>query len=168
MLWQRVMGLDAVPELSAEALVADCDPAWQFPGDDAAQDLWTTLRLALLYAIWVARCRSQHDSSVRVEPANIVATTVAMVKHVIRLDWTTTTLDVRRSTSVCSTWFRGRRPPALTVDGFRGRWCRGGLMAEVTEQGELRVILSVNAPVPLQRWLQGNDLVAFVLDNVGA
>ena len=59
MLWQRVMGLDAVPELSAEALVADCDPAWHFPGDEAAKDLWTMLRLALLYATWVARCRSQ-------------------------------------------------------------------------------------------------------------
>ena len=135
MLWQRVMGLDAVPELSADALVADCDPAWHFPGDEAAKDLWTTLRLALLYATWVSRCRSLRDSSVRVQPANIVGTTVAMLKHVIRLDWTTTTLDVRRSTSVCSTWFRSRRPPALTVEEFRGRWCRGELLAEVNCKG---------------------------------
>ena len=143
MLWQRFKGLDAVPELSIEALVADCDPAWQFPGDDVAQDMWTTLRLAFLYATWVARCQSQHGYGTRVQPVNVVATAVAMVKHVIRLDWVTTTLDACSSMSVCSTWFRGRRPPGLTREPFQARWCNGGLLAMVTAQGKLRVTLSV-------------------------
>ena len=129
--------------------------------------MWTTLRLAFLYATWMARCRSQHGNGTRVQRVNVVATTVAMVKHVIRLDWVTTTLDVCSSTSVCSTWFRGRRPPGLTREQFQARWCNEGLLAVVTAQVVLQATLSANHPIPLQQWLQGDELVAFVLDNVG-
>ena len=100
------------------------------------------------------------------QPVNVVASTVVMVKHVIRLDWVTTTLNVYSSTSVCFTWFRGRRPPGLTREQFQARWCNEGLLAVVTAQGVLQVTLSVNHPIPLQQWLQGDELVAFVLDNV--
>ena len=46
-------------------------------------------------------------------------------------------------------------------------WCNEGLLTVVTAQGVLQETLSVNHPVPLQQWLQGGELVAFVLDNVG-
>ena len=142
------------PPRTAAVLLADDQRDWQPVGPPPRQELWTTLRLCWLQAVWSLRCRRFSDPERhQVSVAAIVAATVAAVVRLLRRDYTRTVGDARSMSSAPRHWFRGTSVPTLTVDSFLERWSGGGLLCTVTQgngegQGrQLVVLFSAGTPV---------------------
>ena len=155
-LWPCVAPGQAAPPVSAAVLLADDHRVWQPQGTDALKELWTTLRLAWLHAVWGLRCRRAADAERNpVSAAAIVGATVATVGRHLRRDFARTVGDARVMSSAPRHWFRGTSVPTLSVDAFLARWGFEGALCTVTPgngdgQGRrLVVTLSSSSPVAL-------------------
>ena len=145
------------PPCSVAVLLADDNRVWQPTGDVTHCELWTILRLCWLQAVWGLRCaRSNDPERHAVTPAAVVATTVAAIKRLIRLDYARTLGDARTMTASPRHWFRGTSVPTLEASAFLGRWAgRGNALCSLSPsnaagQGRRLVVhLSVSSPVAL-------------------
>ena len=89
----------------------------------------------------------------------MAARVVARMRRHIELDWVRTSTDVRRLSSACTTWFRGKHP-RIPGDDFISRWGPVGVLCVVTGvKGtvvpapaipmHMTVLLSTSAPLAL-------------------
>jgi hypothetical protein len=153
-LWALISG--SRPPRSALVLLADDRRVWR-PADKLA-DLWDLLRLEFLYAAWSARC-GRNGSGRAVQAAGVVAVLVAKLRRHMELDWLRTTTDVRKMSTACSSWFKGK-DPGMIESGFVERWGPAGLLCAVQSGTaaigivpalpmRMTVLLSVSVPLPL-------------------
>lgn len=144
------------PPRDALVLLADDRRVWR-PTEQLA-DLWDLLRLEFLYATWCARC-GRNGSGKAVQAAGVVAVLVARLQRHMRLDWLRTTSDIRKLSTACSSWFRGK-DPTLLQSGFVERWGPAGLLCAVQSGTaavgivpavpmRMTVLLSVSVPLSL-------------------
>ena len=145
-MWQCIGGVR--PPRDALVLLADDHRVWT-PALEQHRGLWTLLRLEFLYAVWSSRCRRSTGGS-EVQPAGVAAVVVAKMRRHIELDWLRTSSDVRRLSSACSSWFRGRESGLEVVD-FLARWGPPGVLCVVTgaDPGVMKVTLTTSSPLPL-------------------
>jgi hypothetical protein len=144
------------PPCTAAVLLAGDDRVWQPGGEESHDELWTTLRLSWLHAVWSLRCRRLLDPERSpVTAAGVVAATVAAVTRLMRRDYARTVGDARCMSTAPRSWFRGTVVPTLAVDGFLKRWGANGVLCSVSPgnaegQGrQLVVHLTVATPVAL-------------------
>ena len=158
-LWAAVAGPgSAAPPCTVAVLLADDDRTWRPGGSEEQQELWTTLRLSWLHAVWTLRCRRLREPlGPALTPAGIVGVVVANVKRLIRRDFTRTTCDARNMTAAPSSWFRGPVVPTLAPDAFLARWaghgnalCSVGATTGPSQSRRLVIHLSSSSPVALQ------------------
>ena len=144
--WQAISGKQLLPDPAI--ILADDPAAWPAgckPEPDL-HSLWTRLRLAFLYFTWLARSSLQHDGPGE-HAAAIAAAVVRNISDQLRSDWLRVTSDIRNSTSVCGSWFRGR-DPAMEVAAFEERWAHRNVLCQCLH-GNLVVHLSNTTPIPI-------------------
>lgn len=144
--WHAVSGVQLPAHPSV--ILADDPAAWPAGNKPppAHHALWNRLRIAYLYYTWIARCSLQTDSPDQ-HAASIATAIVRNITDQIRGDWLRVTSDIRYSTSVCSSWFRGR-DPAMEMEAFEGQWALNGVLCQCSG-GSLDVKFTVAAPVPI-------------------
>jgi hypothetical protein len=157
--WFRLTGLVA-PRTARFLLADDPDGGWPGCGQDPwVLQQWTRLRVAVLGAVWRARCRPSVGGSslARGSASEAVGSLVAAIER----DWLRTRADVRflDASSFCQTWWRGF-DGRLSIEAFEQRWARSPavfcvLVGETPAQPgdpderELQMRLSLSSPVPL-------------------
>ena len=102
----------------ADIVIADDHRVWQPPNQ--LQDLWTTLRVAYLHAVWTVRCRRKLDGT-PITAAAIVAMVVHAVRSSMYNDWKLVMGNLRTATDICSSWFRGKERE-LSMEDFKAKW----------------------------------------------
>jgi hypothetical protein len=137
--WAALAGIDPVLVPStADVLLADNPGGWEdAPVGKPAQRLWTRLRVAMLGAIWQARCERDADG---LQPGatlarRAAALALASVEGAIRRDWARA-VDVAPSDlpSFCAAWFRGL-DLTISLKAFKERWAQPAFFCEVHEEG---------------------------------
>jgi hypothetical protein len=142
-LWSAAAALPAPPPATAGSFLAADRAVWD-PGGFG--ELWDTIRLAVAYFLWAARCSGRDGG--RAVPAVAVA---AQVVHYLRSrmvqDDIRARVDAREVAAIGGQWVPDR--PVLTQDGFWERWgsvlCRHG----PGPSHDLQLLLTRSHPVPL-------------------
>jgi exonuclease III len=142
-LWEAVSGHR--PPLDAAVLVAD-DPAaaWQHRPQGAKHQLWTALRLTLLYHVWAAS-RSQHTE--QRSAAAVVRAAIASVSREITHQFTLQQLQ--QSCAAVPQRLLRRLDPGGGKTHFASVWAESGLVRVSGQTTHLRleVLLSDSFPV---------------------
>jgi hypothetical protein len=148
-LWDAVTGGGNRPPRTVAVLLGDDQRAWR-PRDVG---LWQRLRLTTLYALWQAS-RKRSMEGTPTNPASVVAKVVYGARSSMQQDWCRVEGDVRRFSRAPVNWFRGR-DSSLSAAEFASRWCMGGVLATVRQDGlgrdHLEVKWSCVHPIPLPR-----------------
>ena len=153
-LWLIIGGTR--PPKDAQVLLADDHRVWA-PTQELAE-LWNLLRLEFLYVVWSARC-ARNSTHVPFQAAGVAARVVARMRKHIELDWVRTSTNVRRLSSACTSWFRGK-DPRIPRDDFISRWGPVGVLCVVTGVAgavvpapaipmHMTVLFSTSAPLAL-------------------
>jgi hypothetical protein len=149
-VWHVITGGNRPPRTPA-VLLADDTVEWD-PGPQM-QKLWTLWRLTTLSAIWAATTK-RNKTGAAVNATGIAATVVFQIRLLMQRDWQLVEVDIRLHSGMCNAWFRGRAP-SMTIEGYVGKWCCGGVLATAPTGGQGRPIvkprirLSAMWPVPL-------------------
>ena len=113
---------------------------------------WGRLRVALLGALWEARCQlalGPSSASPGLRAHRAAAAVLARLTEAAQLGFLRVTADVRTlSPAYPSQWFRGR-PFSLAEQAFTKEWAMDGLFCAVTEGPHLSIRVSHTSPVPL-------------------
>ncbi|MEB3185796.1 MAG: hypothetical protein VKM97_07925, partial [Cyanobacteriota bacterium] len=149
-LWQRISG--GRPPDDPAVVLAD-DPrsataggsAWRPTGDNA-YDLWTHLRLAVLYQIWIHRSR-QRSGTGGCSAVSIMRAAIDDIRAQMHRDWLRATADVITEAQLNEDEFNGRRPE-IHLSAFVSRWALNNVLCTVDEaQKALTVHLTYAHPV---------------------
>jgi uncharacterized membrane protein YgcG len=124
-LWPRFGG--SAPPLSPEVWLQDSPAAWRPQGGPWAEELWGLLRLVVLWAAWVLRCRRLATGQ-QFAAADVVDAAVDRVERLVRADWQRVGSDLREVAGTSPSWFPQRGAPP-TEGVFQQRWCAGGVIA---------------------------------------
>lgn len=146
-LWHCLTG--ERPPRTAAVFIADDWREWR----PVNGDLWTRLRLLTLHALWVAG-RSRGAAGIPTNAASVVAKVIFGARRLMQHDWSRVQQPATAHSTLPALWFRGHRE-GPTLQAFIERWCRGGILARVSQGiGGGRLLLvrwSCSHPLPLPR-----------------
>ena len=146
-LWGAIHGNrpDLQGPVLERVLLADDHRDWKPEGH--LQDLWTTLRVAFLHAVWTLRCARLHGHPGAVTPTAIACKVIHALRSAIQLDWLRVSSDLKSATDVCSSWFRGAEMK-LKEEDFLAIWGHSQVLCTV-QQGHFELRLSTTHPIGL-------------------
>ena len=144
-LWSLLDPTKPAPPITPSVMLADDQSTWS--PSSHLQHLWTTLRLALLYQVWVVRCARTSTSAHACHslPTAVVSSFVSVIRAAVMADW-------RRVEGVDPTVMvqlpgasRAHRPAARswTTTDFTNYWGHGGVIAAVDAARTMRFNLKV-------------------------
>jgi len=94
-------------------------------------ELWTRVRLQLLYSLWQAAEVATADRPPVAQA--IAASVVAGIAAAIRLDWLRATLSAPELAGACGQWMTGSghaMSPEAAIDQFAALWCVRGVLCQ--------------------------------------
>ena len=147
-LWQAIAGHR--PPNDPAVLLGDMAARWpEYPATEPMQQLWTCLRLTLLYHIWRLRCQRRVGRSGAVEA---VRATIATLRETMQQLFYRTARSVDMFDHLPAR-LMGGSIRQRDLGGFLGMWCHGGVLAMVmadpiTGRPQLTVRLSDVHPIP--------------------
>ena len=119
--WAAVTAAPPPPRTAAVFFAGD-RAAWD-PGDPPLRDLWDTVRLAVLFFLWAARCQGREQ----LRPASALSV-VARVVHYLRSRLLADQLRAYSAAARADAADAGRPGPLLDPHAFARRWCHRGVL----------------------------------------
>ena len=89
-----------------------------------------------------ARKSQSDETRTSLTDAHSRVMSVAALQQQLKQDWARTRGDIRVDSGVPLSWLRGRSP-VMDVDKFAAKWQDSGVLYDVTDEGSVRVCLSV-------------------------
>lgn len=146
-LWGAIHGTR--PDLQGAALervlLADDHRDWHPEAN--LQDLWTTLRVAYLHAVWSLRCERLHGRPGAVSASAIACKIIHAIRSSIKIDWLRVSADLKSATDVCSSWFRGPDMKMSEAE-FVALWGHRQVLCAIVN-GQMEIRFSTTHPIAL-------------------
>jgi len=125
-VWSVIEPGNRPPPAFAVIAVGDLD-VWR----PRAVELWTRVRLQLLYSLWQAAEVATADRPPVAQA--VAASVVAGIAAAIRLDWLRATLSAPELAGACGQWMTGSghaMSPEAAIDQFAALWCVRGVLCQ--------------------------------------